>query len=540
MSSIVLRNVDFAYPTSATDVFRDLSLLIDATWRTCLIGRNGQGKTTLLRLIAGNLSPLSGHIDVPLQVRYRTGADDRAAAPGSTRSVVRNAVAPFDAWETEMERLLAVGREAALTRYGELQARYEASGGYRIDAAIAREFDAMGLAAELLDRPFASLSGGEQTRALIVALFLDEAASGPGVYPLIDEPTNHLDMAGRTALMGYLAGKRGFLLVSHDRRLLDGTADHVVALNRSDVRQCAGNFTVWRNQMDRELETERRTRERIERSVERLTAAARETRGHAHSRESDKYRTGALDKGFIGARAARQMRRARNVERRIESELEEKRGLLANQEKIRRLDVQTSQAGGALLVAQNLTVAAGGRTLTREFSLTVSAGERIAIVGANGTGKTCLLDVLSGFTAPARGILRRPGYVRLARAFQQPLWRQGALRSHLGDAGLDESRFRQLLGVLGVGADACERDLATLSHGQRKKIDLCRTLLAEADLLLWDEPLNYVDLYAREQIEQAVLRDRPTLVFVEHDAEFVARVATRVIRLDDSQVAGRL
>lgn len=530
MASIIFRHVDFSYPAAASEVFRDLSVLIDSAWRTALVGRNGQGKTTLMRLIAGQLQPTAGELDVPVPVRVWSGGNDAAGA-GSTREVVRGAVAPFGAWEVEMAHLLEQANEPALARYGEVLARYEACGGYRIDAAIAREFDAMGLAADLLERPFASLSGGEQTRALIVALFLDESSAGPGVYPLIDEPTNHLDADGRAALMCYLAAKPGFLLVSHDRRFLDGAADHVLSLNRSDVRLTAGSFSQWRAQMDQELETQRRTRERIERDVARLTEAARETRRHAHDRESDKYRTGALDKGFIGARAARQMRRARSVERRIESELDEKRGLLANQEKQRRLRVQTSRGEGAVLVAQNLLLAPGNVPLCQDLSLSVQAGERIAVIGPNGCGKTTLLNALAGSVPPAAGAVHRPGYVTVAQASQQPLWRHGDLRQRLRDAGLEESRFRQLLGVLGVDADACERDLASLSDGQRKKIDLCRTLMAGADLLLWDEPLNYVDLFAREQIEQAILRDRPTLVFVEHDAEFVGRVATAVVRL---------
>ena len=525
MASIILHHADFAYPSAPAEVFEDLSFLIDSSWRTGLVGRNGQGKTTLLRLIAGQLEPTAGRVEVPVRTRYFPGPAPRASRP--TWEVVRDVIAPFAAWERAMDDLLADGRPAALERYAELHERYLELGGYEMQAWIAREFDGMGLAAELMSRPFGSLSGGEQTRALIVALFLDSAA-----FPLIDEPTNHLDRQGRQRLMAYLACKSGFLLVSHDRRFLDGAVDHIVSINRSDVRVNNGNYSQWRAHMDEQLEAERRSRHRIESTVARLETAARSTRQNAQSRERDKYRTGAMDKGFIGHRAAKQMKRARNVERRIAAELEEKRGLLKNAEKQRKLQVETAaRHDEQLIVVQNLTVSAGGRVLFRELSFAVAPGDRIAVAGPNGCGKTTLLDAICGGVPVHTGLVRRPAHVTLARGFQQPLWRDGALGDHLASAGLDETRFRQLMGVLGIEAGVFDRDLATYSQGQQKKVDLCRTLLAGADVLLWDEPLNYVDLISREQIEAAVLDDGPTLVFVEHDQAFVERVATGLIDL---------
>ena len=526
MASIVFNNVHFSYPAAATPVFEDLSLVLDTGWRTGVVGRNGRGKTTLLKLVSGELAAERGEVTGATGGRRFPApvADPRRA----TRSVLKDALGPFTAWERDMADLLERGGEAALTAYADLHERYVARGGYRVDADLAREFDALGLHESLLDRPFATLSGGEQTRALIATLFLD-----PDGYPLIDEPTNHLDAAGRDRLMSYLAGRRGFLLVSHDRHFLDGSVDHVLSLNRSDVRINRGNFTQWRTHADEVLAHEARTRQRIERDVARLESAARDTRRNAASREGDKYRTGALDKGFIGARAARQMRRARSVERRIESELAERRGLLGNAEKSRRLDIGTrSRAGGApLLSAGGVTLSGGGRVLLRRLDLEIRAGERVALTGPNGCGKTRLLDALCGTAQVDAGLIRRRPGVTIARGHQHPLWRRGLLRERLRDAGLDETRFRQLLGVVGVGADAFDRDLSTFSAGQLKKVDLCRCLATPADLLICDEPLNYVDLYSREQIEQAMLEDGPTVLFVEHDRRFVDAVATRVLDL---------
>ncbi|HEX7035831.1 MAG TPA: ABC-F family ATP-binding cassette domain-containing protein [Pseudomonadales bacterium] len=530
MATILLHHVEFGYPAAPEPVFRDLSLLLDTGWRTGVIGRNGQGKSTLLRLIHRELAPDAGEVEVPVTTRLFPGP--RPSPERRTLDVVRDAVAPFSAWERRMDALLADAGEPALAEYAELHERYVACGGYQIDAWIARELDAMELPAELLDRPFGALSGGEQTRALIVSLFLD-----PASFPLMDEPTDHLDRAGRERLGAYLAGKSGFLLVSHDRSFLDRAVDHVLSLNRSDIRLNQGNYSQWRAQMDEELEFERRTRARIERTVARLETAAQRTRQNAEGRERDKYGAGPVDRGYIGRRAAKQMKRAKSVERRIDAELEAKRALLRNAEKERRLSVTTApRRDERLLTVQNLTVAVGGRVLFRDLSFEVAPGERIAVVGPNGCGKTTLLDLICGRCVSGRrvadeGLVHRPAHVTLARGYQQPVWQQGELRRHLADAGLDETRFRQFLGVLGVRGDVFEQDLATFSLGQLKKVDLCRSLLTGADLLVWDEPLNYVDVHSREQLEQALLRDRPTLLFVEHDRAFVERVATRVIDL---------
>jgi lincosamide and streptogramin A transport system ATP-binding/permease protein len=529
--SITLRHLDFNYDSPYAEVFKDLSLLIDSGWRTGLVGRNGQGKSTLLRLIAGQLSPLAGELDVPVRTRYFPLEVNARLA---TRDAVKDAIAPFRAWEAEMSALLAAGDAESVTRYGELHEQFTARGGYAVEAAIEAEFSEMRLPQEFLDRPLETLSGGEQTRALIVSLFVDG-----GAFPLIDEPTNHLDIEGRQLLLEYLARKPGFLLVSHDRHFLDGAVDHIVSINKSDVRVNRGNFSQWRRHMDEELLHEQRTRENIEREVKQLARAARERRRGADAREKEKRsnnpaRGGAAmkDTGFIGHRAAKQMKKAITIERRIDDQLKEKRGLLKNKEKERTLKIETRSGQGArLLTVQNVSIGYGGTRLLQNVSFPVSPGDRIALLGPNGCGKTTLLNAICGEVDCLEGFIHKPGHVRISRAYQQPRWGEGSLRERIESAGIEETRFRQLMGVFGIPGDVFERDLATFSQGQLKKVDLCRSMMHEADLLLWDEPLNYVDLYSRTQIEAASLDYHPTLVFIEHDRAFVDNVATEIVSL---------
>jgi lincosamide and streptogramin A transport system ATP-binding/permease protein len=172
-----------------------------------------------------------------------------------------------------------------------------------------------------------------------------------------------------------------------------------------------------------------------------------------------------------------------------------------------------------------------GESVFPRVSFAIKPGDRIALVGANGSGKSTLLNVICGELMPLAGQLDIPSRLRISRSYQHPLWQTGELRARLAALGLSETRFRQLLGVFGIDGEVFERELQSFSPGQLKKVDLCRSIMADADLLVWDEPLNYVDLFSREQIEAAILASQPTLIFAEHDQRFVDRVATQLVQL---------
>jgi len=532
VATIQIDSVGFHHHTPFAQVFESLTLAIDTTWRTGLVGPNGRGKTTLLNLLCGKLSPVEGRVHVPVRPAYFPFAP--AQADGSTRSAIRESVASFDAMERRMEALLAVGDEPSLAEYAEAIECFETAGGYSIDAAIEHEFAEMGMGAALLDRRFDALSGGERTRSLIVALFLREDA-----YPLIDEPTNHLDMDGRTILAEYLAAKDGFLLVSHDRAFLDRCTNHIVSLNRDDVRTNRGNYSQWRAAMDRDEEHERRRDRKLGRQIRVLEQAAKQRRSWSGRRERDKRGsdsrrkgTGKRDTGFEGSRAAAQMKRALAVERRLAQAAEEKRSLLKNVEKRRRLELSIEERSPpVVLTIDNATVSRGGIPVLRGLTLQVRKGERVAVIGPNGCGKTTLFDAVCGNVPCDAGAVRLHGHARVARAFQQPLWHTGQLRSHLERAEADETRFRNVMAAFGVSGSVFDQPLETFSEGEGKKVDLCRSFVEPSHMLLWDEPLNYIDVASREEVEEVIRRTQPTMLFIEHDARFVGNIATSVVDL---------
>ncbi|MFT5683380.1 MAG: lincosamide and streptogramin A transport system ATP-binding/permease protein [Myxococcota bacterium] len=542
MSSIRAKNLSFHYDNPYVPVFNQLDLTLDTRWRIGLLGRNGRGKTTLLKLLSGALSPVAGQLSVPIPIVSFPAEPDNPHRP--TRQIISDAVAPFAAWQAQLDTLLSDPAPDAIDRYGELLYTYEAHGGYDFDARLSKECALIGLSASVLDRDFATLSGGEQTRALIIALFLK-----PDAFPLIDEPTNHLDLAGRERLAQYLTQKSGFLLVSHDRSFLTGCVDHIVSINRSDVRVHRCGLIDWQRQMQQEEEHERRRSTNLKLQVRAMERAAKKRRSWSDSREGQKHEKNpkkreriSNDTGYIGRRAALQMKRALNIERRMTAALAEKTSLLRNVEKTRKLQLVTrDDAPDQVVMLEDVTVQPGEATLFAPLTLTVRRGERIAIVGENGCGKTSLLRLILGELPPATGVIYQPGHVSTSVSRQIPRWRTGLLRGHLQRHGIDETRFRTLMGSFGVRGELFERPLETFSMGQRKKVDLCRSFLDPAHMLLWDEPLNYVDMFSREQIESVIMQNHPTMVFIEHDRAFIERVATRVVHLQRSdQGAGTL
>ncbi|MCY4454560.1 MAG: ABC-F family ATP-binding cassette domain-containing protein [Immundisolibacterales bacterium] len=523
MSTIVCRGLSFGYDGSEKNVFTDLDLVIDTGRRSALVGRNGRGKTTLLRLIHGELTPDRGGIERAVVTRRFPCMPSSSAV--SAFEAARDAAGAFRQWEAEMDRLLDIGDEDSLERYGALQTRFQDAGGYGIDADIARELAALDVGAAVWQRPFRDLSGGERTRCLLAGLFARDEG-----FVLIDEPTNHLDRAGRAHLAAYLRSRPGFLLVSHDRAFLDACIDQVIALNRDTVETERTRFTVWREHFRQRLAAQEFRNAELRKEVARLGASARDRRAWAMKRESDK--TAHANKGAIGARAARQMKRALVTERRAERSVEARRATLVDTEKAYPLKIGCPDArhSRALVTATDLVVHRGG-PLFEPVSFRVYPGDRLAIVGPNGCGKTSLADLIAGEALAFEGSLFRPAFVTVAHARQQPRWTRGSLRERLAGDGIDETRLRSDMASLGVSESVLEQPIESMSFGQQNKLEIARSIATPADLLIWDEPLNFIDVDARELIEDAVLRNTPTLVFVEHDAAFIDRVSTSRVEL---------
>ncbi len=522
MPGIIIEHLSFTYPGSYTPVFSDLSFSMDTSWRLGLVGRNGRGKTTLLRLLSGGLQG-QGRIETRVQFDTFPFA---AKTEGTALHCLREAIAPFEAWERKMGRLLDIGDGESLNAWGEIEHLYSAQDGYIIDSLIEREADKMGIPASALQRPFLSFSPGERTRLLLCALFLRKNR-----FLLIDEPTNHLDMRGRDIAADYLAGKSGFMLVSHDRSFLDRSVDHIMALQKNSVRIEKGNYSSYRQNKQAQDEFELEQNERLKKDIRRLTQSAREKAAWSDKAEASKIGDHVADRGYVGHMAAKMMKRSISMQNRIQRSLEEKEALLKEIEFTDSLSLHPLKHSARTLIdALDLSFRyPGGPDILSNLSLRITQGQRIAIAGHNGAGKTTLLKLLQGILKPTRGSISRPRDLIISTLPQEAGHAQGTPFEIAERKGLAADYFLALLRKLGFPRESFIRDAKGFSMGQQKKLLLAASMARPAHLYLWDEPLNYIDLESREQIEEMLAATEATLVFVEHDRRFVEKVATEII-----------
>ena len=493
MSLIEGKNLTFSYDGSPDPVFEDLSFRIDTDWRLGLIGRNGRGKTTLLRLFLGE-----------------------EAGRGSITGLPSLAYYPCPVSEDE------TGRDAARRELRE-----------EPDWRLERELGLLKLSPELLDRPFSTLSGGERAKLLLAVLFLRE-----GDWPLIDEPTNHLDLEGRETAADYLRRKRGFLLVSHDRAFLDRCVDHVLILPRAGGAEVErGNFSSWWENRRRRDAFEQGENEKRKKEIRQLSAAAKRTADWSDQVEKTKFATKNSglrpDRGYIGHKSAKLMKRSKAMEDRRSAAVEERVGLLKNVETAQPLKLHPlDYRARTLCELRDVSPQYNGRPVGPPVTFTVERGDRIALRGPNGSGKSSLLKLLAGAELDHDGLVRRGGGLVVSVVPQDAGALAGDLSQLAAEARIDESLFKTVLRKLDFSRALFERDAGSYSEGQKKKVLLARSLCQRADLYLWDEPMNYIDVFSRMQIEDLLLEYPPTLVFVEHDEAFCKRVATRTVEVE--------
>ena len=486
MSMIQVEGLTFAYPSSYDNIFENVSFQIDTDWRLGFVGRNGQGKTTFLRLLTGALD-CQGSISASVDFDYF----------------------PYPVSRPERETWQVLEEVCPAAR----------------DWELLRELNELEVEAEALYRPFETLSNGERTKVLLSALFLNE-----GRFPLIDEPTNHLDARGRALVSAYLRRRRGFLLVSHDRRFLDGCVDHILSLNRSSIQVQRGNFSSYMADFQDRQRREEAQNARLQKDIKRLQQSARRTAAWSDRVEASK--TGAADKGYVGHKAAKMMKRSKAIADRQQRSIEEKAGLLKDRESAERLKLFPLSYHAEMLASlEDAAPCYGGRPVCAPLSLTLRRGERVALDGRNGSGKTSLLRLLAGEDVDHSGRVSLGSGLVVSYVPQDTGHLRGTLSDYARAQGLDESLFRAILQKMDFQRVQFSKPMERYSGGQKKKVLIARSLCQRAHLYLWDEPLNFIDVYSRMQIEALLLEFAPAMVFVEHDAAFREAVATRVIAL---------
>ena len=501
MSQISVNHLTFYYEGSYDNIFEDVSFQIDTNWKLGFIARNGKGKTTFLKLLMG-------------QYEYK----------GSIRASVVFDYFPFEVKNKARNTVDIIE---------EIDPDYEFW-------KICRELNCLQVNADVLYRPFDTLSNGEQTKVMLAILFSRE-----NHFLLIDEPTNHLDMETRQLLKDYLNAKKGFILVSHDRSFMDGCVDHVLVINRADIEVQQGNFSSWKENRERQDAFELSENEKLKKDIKRLTESASKASQWADKVESNKigFRQTKYEKSldlrcYLGEKSRRMQMRRKNLERRQQREIEEKSALLKNLETVEDLKIMPlTHYKEKLVVMEDCAIGYGERTVIDNFSMEVKQGERVFLQGPNGCGKSSIIKAILEQAGAEETKLLKTGRVELPSQLvisycsQDTSMLRGTIKEYAEENHMDVTLLMALLRKLDFSRVQFEKRIEDYSGGQKKKVLLAGSLCMQAHLYIWDEPLNFIDVFSRMQIEELILKFKPSMIMVEHDKAFVENTATKIISI---------
>lgn len=511
MALINVSNLTYGYEGSFDNIFENVSFSVDTNWKLGFVGRNGKGKTTFLNLLLGKYS-YQGAI---------------------TTSTVFDSF-PYNISQENMHKNCSEFCE-------------ELKPGCELWRVIC-ELEPLELSAEVLYRPFSSLSHGERTKVMLAILF-----SGENDFLLIDEPTNHLDGEARECVKSYLRKKKGFILVSHDRDLLDACIDHILVLNRHSIEVQNGNFSSWWENKSRKDAFSIAENEKHKKEIQKLEKASERSRNWANQNEKTKigydpvkdHDRSISTRAYIGAKTKKMQSRVKQMENRIQKEIQEKEGLLQDIESPVDLKIMPKKHHKEVLISTKQCKMAypkskgqDGKEVFSDFDFELRQGERVFLHGKNGCGKSTFLKSIlqhSGMIeeqgVEEEGMITLASGLEISYIHQDTSFLTGSIKDFCAKRQLDESLFCAILRQLDMERTQFVKPMEDYSEGQKKKVLIASSLLQPAHLYIWDEPLNYIDIFSRMQIEKLIQTYEPTMLIVEHDVRFREKIATRIVEM---------
>ena len=504
------------------NVLDGLSFQIDQGERVGLLGRNGAGKSTLFKILTGEIDYDEGTVMVGQGRRVGLISQIPVYPAGFTvEDVLRSAFARLQELAEEMESLAQRMEEGEsdpllLKRYGSLSERFEVFGGYDTDVAVNKIANGLSIPEEMRRQQFDSLSGGEKTRVNLGRLILEDTD-----ILLLDEPTNHLDLHATEWLEEYIRTFRGTVVtISHDRYFLDRIVTRVIEIQDGKAEFYSGNYSFYAVEKERRYQERMKQYEKAQAKIEQLERASEQLRLWAFQ---------GMDKTY---------RRAISMERRIE-----RMKTVSKPTKARKMDARFASAefhGDEVLGVKKLAKSYGEKHLFEGINLKIEGGERIALVGDNGTGKSTLIKMIVGEIYPDDGRIRTGPQVRSAYLpqiihFDHPDWNL-VENMMAAKKGLSAQSARNRLAAYDFRGEDVFKPVSVLSGGEQSRLRLCMLMDDEINFLILDEPTNHLDIASREWIEEAVESYDGALLFVSHDRYFINRFATRIWELANGTI----
>ena len=515
-----LENISISF--AGKPLLKDLSWRVGDTDRVGLVGANGSGKTSLLHLIEGTISPDTGRVTCSKGTTY--GYLPQEGLTLSGRTLFDEVLTVFGDLSRIEDRMRELEHEMAdlpdegarhdqvMREYATLQHEFEARDGFTIEARAAAVLAGLGFAESDRDRLTDEFSGGWQMRIALAKLLLQR----PTVL-LLDEPTNHLDLESIIWLEDYLNGYPGaVVLVSHDRSFLDRVVSRISELGVEGLVDYHGGYASFQEQREKRRETLAATRRQQERQIAHL------------QRFIDTYRADKTKRALVNSRI-------KMIERIDLVEVPRDRRAMHFQ------FPQPARAGAVVVALRGVRQAYDEKVVFDDLDLEISRGERVAFVGVNGAGKSTLMKIIAGRVPLAAGEAKLGSNVALQYFGQDPgreLNRGNTVLGELQSVSPDHMRprLRTLLGSFLFSGDDVEKKVGVLSGGEKSRLVFARMLLHPATLLLLDEPTNHLDVASREVLEQALERYEGTMCFVSHDRSFMDAIATKVLEVSDGRV----
>lgn len=498
------------------EIFKDVSFMVEQGEHVGLVGVNGSGKTTLLRCLLQPDYVDSGAIkfEPGISVGYvQQGFTD---IHGTIWEFMYNSCEEvlqlrdkLQHLEQESAGLDGAALEAVLDEYARVTKRYENLDGYNYEMRIKRVLIGLGYTEEWWQQDAATLSGGQKTRLMLAAALVRNPD-----FLILDEPTNHLDIVMTEWLEKYLQEFRGGLLVvSHDRAFLDNVAVRILEMEGGKLQSFKGNYTRYLEQ----------------KAIQTATLEA------AYNAQQDYIaRTEAYIRRF---KAGIKSKMARGRQSQLDR-LERIDAPVQNEEFELRLP-PAAECADRVLIMENLTIGYGEKVLAKGINLTLRRGEKAALLGANGTGKTTLLKTILGETHPLKGRAKIGNRVQIgyfSQSYERLNPKQTLLDNFVIEYGFTEEHTRSMLGGMLFHGDDVFKEIGTLSGGQKARLVLLKLVLDGANCLVLDEPTNHLDIMARETVEAALTAFDGTVLVVSHDRYFVNEVATRIWEIEDQTV----